>query len=128
MNRRINLNAMLLAALLLAASYLPAKDSPALVLHGEIMDSQCAYNVHSLGHSHAQMVSKNIGGATDEKSCTLHCVKDKGGVYVLMVKKEIYRLDDQNMPEQFAGKKVKVTGTLDEKTRTLHVLKMEEDR
>jgi hypothetical protein len=46
---------------------------------------------------------------------------------VLVVKDEVYRLDDQIQSEQFAGKKVKATGTLDAKTRTLRVLKIEED-
>jgi hypothetical protein len=119
--------AMLLLPLLLC-SYALAKDSPVLTLHGAIMDSQCAYNVHSLAHSHDWMVHKGVAGAFDNRSCTLHCVKDKGGVYVLLVKDDVYRLDDQDQSAVFAGKKIKVTGTLDEKTHTLHVLKMEEER
>lgn len=119
---------MLLIAPALLAVAVFAKDPTVLTLHGEIMDSQCAYNVHSLGHSHDEMIHKGVEGAVDEKSCTLHCVKDKGGVYVLLVKEEVYRLDDQNISEGFAGKKVKVSGTLNEKTHTLHVMKMEEDR
>lgn len=104
-----------------------AKEPAVLTLHGEIMDSQCAYNVHSLAHSHDSMIHKGIPGATDEKSCTLHCVRDKGGVYVLLVKEDVYRLDDQTQAEQLAGKKVKVIGTLDDKTHTLRVSKMEEE-
>jgi hypothetical protein len=126
MTQEKNFKAMLLSAFLLLALPSFAKD-PAISLHGEIMDSQCAYNVHSLGRSHDEMIQKGVGGATDEKSCTLHCVKDKGGVYVLLVKEEVYRLDNQNLSEQFAGKKVKVIGTLDEKTHTVHVSKMEEE-
>ena len=49
-------------------------------------------------------------------------------MFVLVTKKDVYRLDDQNLSEQFAGKKVKVSGTLDSKGETLHVLKMEEDK
>jgi hypothetical protein len=128
MNQRMNFNAILLMVLLLLAINLSAKELPAVTLHGEIMDSQCAYNVHSLGHSHDEMIHKGIEGAVDETSCTQHCVKDKGGVYVLLVKEEVYRLDDQNLSEQFAGKKVRVSGNLDEKTHTLHVSKMEEER
>lgn len=103
------------------------KDSSMRTLHGEIMDSQCAYNVHSLAHSHDSMIKKGIAGAKDAQSCTLHCVQQKGGVYVLLVKNDIYRLDDQIGSEEYAGKKVKVSGTLDDKTHTLHVLKMEEE-
>ena len=50
------------------------------------------------------------------------------GVYVLVVKKDVYRLDNQDQAELFAGRKVKVSATLDAKTRTLHVLKMEDDQ
>jgi hypothetical protein len=99
-----------------------------LVLRGAILDSQCAFNVHSDGHSHEWMIKKNVPGASDEKSCTQHCVKDMGGVYVLVVKDEVYRLDDQVLPEQFAGKAVKVTATMDAKPHTLRVLKIEEDK
>jgi len=35
--------------------------------------------------------------------------------------KTIYQLDDQEKPKQFAGQKVKVTGTYNGKTETLHV-------
>jgi hypothetical protein len=127
MNERINFKPIVLAASLLLALNLSAKE-PTVTLHGEIMDSQCAYNVHSMGHSHDEMIHKGVEGAVDEKSCTQHCVKDKGGVYVLLVKEDVYRLDDQDLSERFAGLKVKVTGTLDEKTHTLHISKMEEER
>jgi hypothetical protein len=127
MNPKKNFKAMLLSVFLLLALPSFAKD-PSISLRGEVMDSQCAYNVHSLGRSHDEMIKKGVGGAVDEKSCTLHCVKDKGGVYVLLVKEEVYRLDNQNLSEQFAGKKVRVSGTLDEKTHTVHISKMEEER
>jgi hypothetical protein len=45
-----------------------------------------------------------------------------------VVKTDVYRLDDQVTPEQFAGKKVIVTGTADAKPHTLRVLKIEEDK
>jgi len=51
-----------------------------------------------------------------------------GGSYVLVVKKEVYKLDDQVKAEQFAGKKVKLNGSLDADTHTLHVFDMEEDK
>ena len=35
--------------------------------------------------------------------------------------KNVYALSDQQTPEKFAGQKVKVVGTLDAKTRTIHV-------
>jgi hypothetical protein len=122
------MKAVLLCLPLLLAAGLFAKEPTSVTLRGEIMDSQCAYNVHSLGHSHDEMINSHISGATDEKSCSYHCVKDRGGVYVLLVKEDVYRLDDQNVSANFAGKKVRVNGTLDDKTHTLHVVKMEEDK
>jgi Protein of unknown function (DUF5818) len=117
----------LLATVMLLAFYAFAKDPAVVTLQGEVMDSQCAYNVHSIGHSHDAMIKKGVYGR-DARSCTQRCVKDMGGVFVLVVKDEVYRLDDQTQAEHFSGKKVKISGTLDTKTQTLRVLKMEADR
>ena len=35
--------------------------------------------------------------------------------------KNVYVLSDQKTPDRFAGQKVKVVGTLDQKTKTIHV-------
>ena len=91
---------------------------------GEIMDSQCA----KMG-SHAMMLKKEGMGDKDpndpmaKKMCTQNCVK-MGGKYVLFdaAHKKIYELDDQTKPEQFAGASVKVKGTLDKGTKTIHVV------
>ncbi|HEY2499550.1 MAG TPA: hypothetical protein VGK24_21010 [Candidatus Angelobacter sp.] len=133
MNHRITKQraAALLVFLMLLASYSFGKDKPkenTVNLHGAIMDSQCAFNVHSDAHSHEWMTKRGVQGATDEESCTKHCVKDMGGSYVLVVKQEVYKLDDQVKAEQFAGKKVKLNGTLDSATRTVHIFDMEEDK
>lgn len=123
--------ALLFAAVALLSFHAFAKDKPkdaTVNLHGAIMDSQCAFNVHSDAHSHEWMTKRGVQGATDEESCTRHCVKDMGGSYVLVVKKDIYKLDDQVKAEQFAGKKVKLNGTLDAETHTLHIFAMEEDK
>lgn len=120
-----------LGCLLLLASCLFSfgKDKDGTVtLHGAIADSQCAFNVHSNTRSHEWMIKKGVPGANDDRSCTLHCVKDMGGNFVLVVKDDVYRLDDQLGAEAFAGKKAKVTGVLDPKSHNLHVLKIEEDR
>ena len=65
---------------------------------------------------HAQMRM----GPTDAE-CTIACISAHGATYVLYNGKEIYTLSDQGMPEQFAAQNVRVTGTLDAKTRTIHV-------
>lgn len=123
--------ALCFAAVVLLSFYSLAKDKPkdaTVNLHGAIMDSQCAYNVHSDAHSHDWMTKRGVQGATDEESCTHHCVKDMGGSYVLVAKKDVYKLDDQVKAEQFAGKKVKINGTLDSDGHTVHVFDMEEDK
>ena len=77
---------------------------------GAITDSMCA----EADHSRMRM------GSTDAE-CTTACVSAHGALYVLYDGKEVYSLSDQQTPEKFAGKKVTVTGTLDAKTRTIHV-------
>ncbi|HVB55575.1 MAG TPA: DUF5818 domain-containing protein [Candidatus Acidoferrales bacterium] len=93
---------------------------------GEIMDSQCAKN-----GSHDMMLKKEgmadkIGTPMGAKMCTQNCVKN-GGKYVLFnsASKTVYQLDDQTKPADFAGGKVKVTGTLDKATKTIHVTSIE---
>jgi hypothetical protein len=82
---------------------------------GEIMDSQCAK-----AGGHEAMFKKE--GTNDPKACTLACVK-AGGKFVLfqVPSKKYYLLDDQKAPQQFAGEKVEVTGTLNKATNTIHV-------
>ncbi len=41
--------------------------------------------------------------------------------YVLSDGKTVYELSDQKTPEQYAAQKVRVVGTLDEKTMTIRV-------
>ncbi len=82
---------------------------------GKINDRACAK-----ADSHDAMMKKH--GSTNEKDCIVACVK-AGGKYVLVdaVNKTIYLLDDQQKPEAFAGQKVRITGTYDKATETLHV-------
>src|SRR6478736_2685540 len=122
MNHLINYKSravLAFVAMMLLASYSFGKDKPkdsVISLRGAIMDSQCAFNVHSDTHSHDWMTKRGVQGATDEESCTQHCVKDMGGSYVLVVKKDVYKLDDQHKAEQCAGKKVKINGALEAET------------
>lgn len=86
---------------------------------GEIMDSACAN-----AGSHEGMMKK--AGLTTPKECTEACIKN-GSKYVLFnpATKKVYQLDDQTKPEQFAGDHVKVNGTLDKTTSTIHVTDIE---
>lgn len=107
------------ACMLLVPGFVTAKDK---TFSGEIMDSQCA----KMG-SHETMLKKEgmenmKDDAKAKQMCTEKCVK-MGGKYVLFdgVSKTVYQLDDQTKPEQFAGQRVRVTGTLDKATKTIHV-------
>src|ERR1043165_6872390 len=86
---------------------------------GEIMDSQCA----AMGSHQAMMKGE---GAKDAKDCTLKCVQG-GGKFVLYdaSSKTAYQLDDQSKAKEFAGQKVKVTGSGDTASKTIHVQNIE---
>ncbi len=94
--------------LLLIAALAAAPDQRKFT--GTITDSMCA----TADHSHMRM------GPTDAE-CTVACINEHGALYVLYDGKEVYTLSDQHSPEKFAGKKVTVAGTLDAKTKTIHV-------
>ena len=88
---------------------------------GEIADSQCALNVHSLSRSHKEMMGMKPEIKTDA-DCARYCVKERGGKFVLQTKSgDVYKLDAQSLAEQWLGMKVKVTGTLDAKTSLITV-------
>lgn len=87
---------------------------------GEIADTQCALNVHSLSQSHKEMMDMKPEIKTNA-DCTRFCVKERGGRFVLQTKDKVYKLDAQVLAEQWAGLKVKVVGTLDPKTDVITV-------
>lgn len=65
---------------------------------GSIGDSMCG--------------AKHMMPGESDKDCTLECVKG-GAKYILIGPGgKIFQLSDQKKPEQFAGSKVKVAGTL----------------
>jgi hypothetical protein len=108
----------LLLAVAVSVLMLPCLASAkARTFTGEIMDSSCA----QLG-SHAQMMKAHPNIKT-ARECTLGCVK-AGAKFVLFnpATKTIYQLDNQKKPEAFAGEKVRVTGTYDTATKTIHVV------
>jgi hypothetical protein len=94
--------------LLLAAALATAQGRRTFT--GVITDSECAL----ADHSRMKM------GPTDAE-CTIACINAHGALYVLYDGKEVYTLSDQKTPEKFAAKKVTVSGTLDEKTKTIKV-------
>jgi len=95
-------------SLFLAAALSAAQDKQTFT--GIITDEMCPLGTHS----HMRM------GPTDAE-CTRACVASHGSAYVLFDGKSAYVLSDQKTPEQYAAQKVRVTGTLDAKTKTIRV-------
>ena len=95
----------------------------ARVFKGEVSDSQCALNVHSLTRSHQEMLkSKSMGGTSN--TCAVYCIEHLGGYLVLSSGNDVYRLDRSDLVHGFEGRRVKITGTLDSKLKQIHVLKI----
>ena len=111
-----------LAGIALAATAGPGTSEK--IFSGEIADSQCALNVHSLSQSHKEMMGIKPEIKTDT-DCVHFCVKERGGRYVLETKTKVYKLDAQVLAEPWAGQKVKLVGTLDPKTNIIAIEKME---
>jgi hypothetical protein len=122
MTRRKSRIAMMVLAFAVAACCITGAGNEQ-VFKGEIGDSQCALNVHSLSRSHEEMLQKKSIGTTSA-DCARYCVKNLGGVFVLQVKDKVYKLDDQDLANKNAGLKVKVTGVLDPATNTIAVHSM----
>jgi len=91
---------------------------------GEIADSQCALNVHSLDRSHKTMIKMGNAGKTPA-DCARYCVSQRGGKFVLQTKTGVYKIDNQAVAEKSAGQKVKVTGILETKTNTIFLRTIE---
>jgi hypothetical protein len=75
---------------------------------GEVMDSICAPS-----GSHAATMAKTPGMGNDNETCTKKCVA-MGAKYVLYdpTSHAVYSVEDHGKLAQFAGHKVRVTGTL----------------
>ena len=99
-----------LAVAVVALASLTAAQGKPQTFVGTITDNMCA----KADHSQMQM------GPTDA-DCVKACVAAHGATYVLYDGTNVYELSDQKTPEKFAAKKVTVTGTLDEKTKTITV-------
>ena len=108
-------------ALLALTSAVPGQSSG--TFRGEVSDSQCALNIHSLTRSHQEMLkSKSMGGTSN--TCSVYCIEHLGGYLVLSVGNDVYRLDRSDLVHGFEGQRVVVTGTLDAKLKQIHVLRI----
>jgi|SRR5579862_1375825 len=110
---------ILMAMVSASVAFLAAGEKPE-VFRGEISDSQCAFNVHSTTHSHAEMLKTHTMGNTPA-DCVRMCVDNLGGVYVLQTKDKVYKLDKQSLAEKYPAQAVKVTGVLNAKSDTIAV-------
>lgn len=111
------------ATLALAAA---ASGQATQVFRGEVSDSQCALNVHSLTRSHQEMLkSKSMGGTSN--TCAVYCIEHLGGYLVLSAGKNVYRLDRADMVHGFEGRRVVINGVLDTKLNQIHVVKIDLD-
>lgn len=111
---------VLLAALMMVAAFSVGSarslnNAEEKTVVGYIGDSMCG-----LDHSSMKM--------GDDKTCTVKCV-EAGAKFILAdrEKKIVYTLDSaaQEKARDFAGKKVKVTGQVDAKAKTIQVTKIE---
>ncbi len=98
----------LIASLLALTALSAAQGKQTFV--GTITDDMC----ERADHSRMQM------GPTDAE-CTRACVAQHGAAFVLFDGTNVYKLSDQKTPDKFAGQKVRVTGTVDAKTKTIRV-------
>jgi hypothetical protein len=98
----------LIGCLLAVAALSAAQGKQTFV--GIITDDMC----DRADHSHMRM------GPTDAE-CAAACASEHDAAYVLFDGKTVYKLSDQRASQEFAGKKVTVSGTLDTKTKTIRV-------
>ena len=111
----------LLPAARASSSSSSSPSGPIETFQGEIADTQCSLNVHSVTRSHKEMIAARSMGQ-DAASCARYCVRHMGGSFILLKNKTIvYRLDNQPKAEALAGEKVRITGTLDKPTNTIYV-------
>jgi hypothetical protein len=101
-----------LLSIVLAAAALAAAPRKQTFI-GTITDSMCG----NAGHSAMRM------GPTDAE-CTIACIDAHGAAYVLYDGKNVYTLSDQQLPIRFAGRRVRIVGMLDTKTKTIAVESM----
>jgi len=101
-------NVVLIVVVLAGA--MQAADAPS-TFTGVITDTLC-------GANHAMMKAQS------DAACVKLCVKGSGE-YALFDGQNVLKLSDQKASANFAAQKVKVTGSYDEKTKTIKVSSIE---
>jgi hypothetical protein len=90
------------------------KDSPTVqTFTGEVTESLCPKN-------HNDMMKEMKNMSMDKATCERTCIQ-MGAKYTLYdaEKDQVYRIDDPKKIEAYAGKKVRVTGSLKKNTITV---------
>ena len=103
---------LLFTALLFATALQQPPDTRTFT--GTVTDSECG----DANHSRMRM------GDTDAE-CVAACIDAHAAAYVLFDGQATYALSDQKGPARFAGRKVRVTGTLDSRTKRITVVSIE---
>ncbi len=106
------MKALILSMAMLALSASAPATPVSKTFVGYITDTMCGVN-------HVPMK------ITPDGKCVRECVKDGTYKYALTDGKIVYKLNDQQAPEKFAGQKVTVKGVLYEKTNTIAVERIE---
>ena len=109
-----------LAAVALAAAAAGAGPRPEMFL-GTISDSEC-------GLDHARMKAQHH--LPNDLTCTLDCCRKYKQEYVLAdhASGDVFQLDAQKRAARFANRPVRVLGTLDQDSGTIHVIRIERAR
>ncbi len=113
--------AAFLLALLSAAAARPAEPPAARLFSGVISDSEC-------GLDHSRM--KKAHHLRTDRQCTRDCCEKFKQEYVLAdhTTGEVYQLDDQKKAARFPAALVRILGTLDAESGTIHVQQIERVR
>lgn len=101
---------MKILAVALAIGLAGAAAAPTRTFTGTITDSMCDRG----DHSGMRM------GPTDAE-CARACAEEHDATFVLFDGRNVFALSDQKAAATLAGRKVKVAGTLDAKTKTIRV-------
>jgi hypothetical protein len=110
---------LVVSLILLGLTFAAQKSS---TFSGEISDRYCAK-----ANSHEVMLKRHNVQTVED--CIPACVK-AGGKYVLFdtANNTVYELDDAQKAVLFTRQKVKITGTLDKATQTIHITNIEREQ
>ena len=103
---------MKIVILLLAVASVLSAAEQIQTLTGRITDTMC-------GAKHGMVKDQ------PDEGCVRVCAKTSSSQYALFDGKSVIRLSDQKTPAKFANQTVKVTGSYNDKTKTMKVVSIE---